>query len=69
MPDVIQQMVLTRFTMSSAPTTPDGDMTYVIPDRLKDKLLCHILLLALFIDNFSLDIATLQKDLKLDSTR
>ena len=69
MPDVIQQMVLTRFTMSSASTTHDENVTYIMPDRLKDKLLCHILLLALFIDDFSLDVAGLQKDLQLDNTR
>lgn len=69
MPEVVQQMIVSRFTMSSVPTTHDEHTTHVMPDRLRDKLLCHILLLALFIDNFSLDVTTLQKDLQLDNTR
>lgn len=69
MPDIVQQMILSRFTMSNIPTGSDGHTTHVVPDRLKDKLLCHILLLVLFINNFSFDVTTLQKDLQLDSTR
>ena len=68
-PDVVQQMILSRFTMSSVPTAGDKGVTHVMPDRLRDKLLCHILLLALFIDDFSFDVTVLQKDLQLDSTR
>ena len=47
----------------------DSRTDYVLPSRMKDKLLCHILLLALFIDNFSFDITVLQKDLQIDNTR
>lgn len=68
-PDVVQQMILSRFTMSSVPTVADKGARHVMPDRLRDKLLCHILLLALFIDDFSFDVTVLQKDLQLDTTR
>ncbi|XP_065883791.1 DNA-directed RNA polymerase I subunit RPA49-like [Dysidea avara] len=69
-PDVVQHMILSRFTMSSAGQDGGDSRTdYVLPSRMKDKLLCHILLLALFIDNFSFDITVLQKDLQIDNTR
>jgi len=40
-----------------------------IPKRFKDKILCYILLLALIIDEFTLDCTTLMKDLKLGPAR
>jgi len=71
-PDVVQPMILSRFTMSTPLTGQhgrDSNTDYVMPSRMKDKLLCHILLLALFVDNFSFDITVLQKDLQIDNTR
>ena len=55
--------------MSSGQEDGEGCQDYVMPSRMKDKLLCHILLLALFIDNFSFDVTVLQKDLQIDNTR
>ena len=40
-----------------------------IPSRLKDKLICHILILALYIDDFSTNLETFQKDLKISIQR
>jgi len=40
-----------------------------IPSRLKDKLICHILILALYIDDFSTHLETFQKDLKISVQR
>jgi len=71
-PDVVQPMILSRFTMPTSSTGQRGresNTDYVMPSRMRDKLLCHILLLALFIDNFSFEITVLQKDLQIDNTR
>ena len=40
-----------------------------IPSRLKDKLICHILILALFIDEFATNLEAFQKDLKISMQR
>lgn len=40
-----------------------------MPRRLKDKLTCHILILALHLDDFSTGLELLQKDLKLSMQR
>ncbi len=43
--------------------------TRSMPRRLKDKLTCHILILALHIEDFSVGLDLLQKDLKLAMQR
>ena len=40
-----------------------------VPKRLKDKLVSYILVLALMIDEFSLDFAVIMKDLKMPIPR
>ena len=40
-----------------------------VPKRLKDKLVSYILVLALIIDEFSLDFAVIMKDLKMPIPR
>jgi len=40
-----------------------------MPRRLKDKLTCHILVLALHLEDFSAGLEVLQKDLKLSMQR
>lgn len=40
-----------------------------MPRRLKDKLICHICILALFIDDFETNLDVFQKDLKLPMQR
>ena len=67
-PNPIANRILDQYTVVS---TSNGQNKNVrsMPRRLKDKLICHILILALFIDDFSTNIDTFQKDLKISVQR
>ena len=43
--------------------------SYVLSSRMKDKILSHLFVLVLIIDDFVVDCATLQQDLKLTTSK
>ena len=43
--------------------------SYVLSHRMKDKILSHLFVLVLIIDDFVVDCGTLQKDLKLTTSK
>ncbi|KAK3597680.1 hypothetical protein CHS0354_040055 [Potamilus streckersoni] len=67
-PNRIRRNLSEKFTVKV--NTNDGKKIITcIPARLKDKLLCHILVLALIIDDFSVEVGDLQMDTKVGVQR
>uniref|UniRef100_K1PI91 DNA-directed RNA polymerase I subunit RPA49 n=1 Tax=Magallana gigas TaxID=29159 RepID=K1PI91_MAGGI len=58
-PDHVRFHLLKRFTQTISGTSKQR----IMPARLKDKLVCHILVLCLFLEEFSLELTNLQTDL------
>lgn len=61
-PAGIKEKLLSSFSLKKGKTR-------AIPKRLKDKLVSYILVLALMVDEFSLDFAVIMKDLKMPIPR
>jgi DNA-directed RNA polymerase I subunit RPA49 len=66
-PGVFLDRLLNIYTVNSV--NSQSKLTRCMPRRLKDKLICHICILALFIDDFETNLETFQKDLKLSAQR
>ena len=62
--DALSRKLLDTYTVIST-SNANARNTRSMPRRLKDKLTCHIMILALHIDDFSTDLQALQKDLKI----
>lgn len=62
MPGVIKERLLSVFSL-------EKEGAREVPRRLKDKLVSYILVLALMIDEFSLDCTVIMRDLKLPMPR
>lgn len=58
-PDHVRFHLLKRFTQRAS----EGSKQRIMPARLKDKLVCHILVLCLYLEEFSLELTNLQTDL------
>lgn len=67
-PDSAINKIFSLYTMTSNANARGKNMR-TMPRRLKDKLTCHILVLALHLDDFSSSLDMLQKDLKLSMQR
>jgi hypothetical protein len=67
-PDIVVNRLFDNYTVNT-PGTGGLRSSRSMPRRLKDKLTCHILILALHIDDFSTNLDTFQKDLKLSMQR
>ena len=63
-PEVVANRLLEQYTVLSA-SNAQAKNVRSMPRRLKDKLVCHILILALYIDDFVTCLDFFQKDLKL----
>lgn len=63
-PDAAVNRLFEQYTVVSASNAQSKNVRSM-PRRLKDKLICHILILALHIDDFTTNLDTFQKDLKL----
>ena len=62
--DALSRKLLDMYTVVSA-NNANARNVRSMPRRLKDKLTCHIMILALHIDDYSSDLQALQKDLKI----
>lgn len=67
-PDSAINKMFTLYTVTSN-ANAQAKMMRTMPRRLKDKLTCHILVLALHLEDFSCPLELLQKDLKLSMQR
>jgi DNA-directed RNA polymerase I subunit RPA49 len=67
-PDALIEKFLDNYTVVSS-NNAGGKKLRSMPRRLKDKLACHIMIIALHIDDFSCDLQSLQKDLKISIQR
>ncbi len=67
-PDSATSKLFSLYTVSSS-ANAQGKSIRTMPRRLKDKLTCHILILALHLDDFSTNLDLLQKDMKLSMQR
>lgn len=67
-PDQIINKLFELYTVLTA-TNAQSRNVRSMPRRLKDKLTCHILILALHIDDFATELEAFQKDLKLSIQR
>ncbi|KAL9971833.1 hypothetical protein ACROYT_G018044 [Oculina patagonica] len=61
-PEVIKERLLSTFSLEKGKAR-------AVPKRLKDKLVSYILVLALMIDEFTLDCMVIMKDLKMSLSR
>lgn len=66
-PDVVIKKLYEMYTTSSSGGGQKNAPT--MPNRMRDKLTAHILVLGLHIDDFSSDFRTFQKDLKMSTAR
>jgi DNA-directed RNA polymerase I subunit RPA49 len=66
-PSAFVDRLFNLYTVNSI--NAQSKLTRSMPRRLKDKLICHICVLALFIDDFETSLDTFQKDLKLSIQR
>lgn len=62
--DALANRLLDTYTVISSNNASNKNMRSM-PRRLKDKLICHIMILGLHIDDFVTDLQSLQKDLKI----
>ncbi|XP_049629518.1 DNA-directed RNA polymerase I subunit RPA49 isoform X2 [Suncus etruscus] len=65
-PHIINTKLLKHFTCL---TYNNGSLRNLISDSMKAKITAHVLLLALHINNFEIDLTVLQRDLKLSEKR
>lgn len=68
LPDSARNKLFHLYTVESN-SNAQAKSVRSMPRRLKDKLTCHILVLALHIDDFSTSLDLLQKDLKISLQR
>ena len=66
-PDVVGKKLYEMYTTWSSGGGHKSSPT--MPNRMRDKLAAHILVLALHIDDFSTDFRSFQKDLKMSIPR
>ena len=67
-PDAMVERLLDAYTCVSA-ANAQARSVRSMPRRLKDKLVCHILVVALHVDDFATQCDTFQRDLKLSMQR
>ncbi|ESO90028.1 hypothetical protein LOTGIDRAFT_175837 [Lottia gigantea] len=67
-PDILKQSLLNNFTLKI-----EGDgkkrASRCMSVRMKDKIILHILVLCLIVDNFTLEYSDILKDLKIGEKR
>ena len=68
-PQIVKQQLLSTFTEQKLGEGGGGKVTLTLSPRMKDKILSHLLVLALILDDFMVDCSTLQHDLGLTTTR
>ncbi len=66
-PTLVKDKLLAKFTERRE--EGGGRFSSILSRRMKDKILSHLCVLALFIDNFSVDCTTLQQDLRLSTSK
>ncbi|XP_033097611.1 DNA-directed RNA polymerase I subunit RPA49-like isoform X2 [Anneissia japonica] len=67
-PDAVKKHLLNEFTVEAM--SPDGKKTLRnLSSKMRDKLALHMILIALYIDNFRVNLSLLQKELHLGSTK
>lgn len=66
-PDAVIKKLYELYTITSSGANGKG--VTAMPNRLRDKLASHILVLGLHIDDFATDFRSFQKDLKMSLTR
>ncbi len=66
-PTVVRDQLMAKFTERKE--MEEGGVTPILSRRMKDKILSHLLVLVLFIDDFSVDCSALQEDLKLTTAK
>ena len=62
-PALVKDQLLTKFAERQ------GEGSHVLTPRMKDKVLSHLFVLALIIDDFSVDCTALQRDLRLTTAK
>ena len=68
----VQQSLLSKFTEFSelgGGGGGGGGSGHVLSRRMKDKILSHLFVLGLMVDQYTLDTSQLQKDLKIPSNK
>ena len=66
-PPVVMEQLVANFAENTSPNVDTP--SYVISQRMKDKILSHLLVLLLILDDFSVDCTALQKDFELTSSK
>lgn len=64
-PFEITEQLLAKFTEKQGVKRTQ----HVLSTRMKDKIRLHLLVLCLLIDDFSVELSTLQKDLKISTNK
>ena len=65
----VKDQLLMKFAERKAAGGESHQPAYVLSNRMKDKILSHLFVLVLVIDDFVVDCATLQLDLKLTTSK
>jgi len=65
-PAEVLQHLVAKFT---EPRDDPRKKGVVLSDRIKDKIFLHLLVLCLFVDDFSVEFLTLQRDLKVSKSK
>lgn len=68
-PDVVINKMFDVYTVLSTTGHSQAKGVRSMPRRLKDKLACHILILALYVDDFDTSVESFQKELKFSQQR
>ena len=68
-PQTVKQHLLSAFTEQKMGEGGKAKVTLTLSPRMKDKILSHLLVLALILDDFAVDCSPLQHDLGLTTTR
>jgi len=63
LPDNASQELLSKFTEKNV--LKSGKVVHTLSTKMKDKIRLHLFVLALMVDDFTVDSLSLQKDLKL----
>ncbi|XP_067132462.1 DNA-directed RNA polymerase I subunit RPA49-like isoform X2 [Centruroides vittatus] len=66
-PTLFKEKILDKFTSKS--TNQSGKLDRSFPNKMKDKLAAHALVLALFVDEFEVNLNQIQPDLKIPINR
>lgn len=66
-PPLIKEQLLAKF--AERREDERGTITFGLPQRMKEKILSHLLVLALVLDDFTVESLPLQKDLRITSNK